>query len=52
LSAADGAEIVTVGFGELKVEQAKIRGLAGHTERATPLAGVERKAHSEGPTDK
>jgi hypothetical protein len=42
-----------VGFGELKVEQAKIRGLGSGAHRAgDPLAGVERifVAHSLGAT--
>jgi hypothetical protein len=48
LSAADIAEIVTVGFGELKVEQAEIRGLDSGAHRAgDPLVGVERKAYSQ-----
>jgi hypothetical protein len=37
----------SVGFGELEVEQAEIRGLGSGTHRAgDPLAGVERKAYS------
>jgi len=37
----------------LKVEQAEIRRLGSGAHRAgDPLAGVERKAHSQQPTDK
>ena len=46
-------ERTAVGFGELKVEQAEIRGLGSGAQRADdPLAGVERKAYSQRPTDK
>jgi hypothetical protein len=46
-------ERTAVGFGELKVEQAEIRGLgSGAHQAGDPLAGVERKAYSQRPTDK
>src|SRR5262249_44903345 len=46
-------ERTAVGFGELKVEQAEIRGLGSGAHRAgDPLASVERKAYSQRPTDK
>src|SRR6516225_10047460 len=46
-------ERTAVGFGELKVEQAEIRGLGSGAHRAgDPLASVKRKAYSQRPTDK